>query len=230
MSITLINTADGSHSLFNPELNETYHSVHGAVQESRHVFVSNGFDFLRERMPAGPVRIFEVGFGTGLNALLTLRSAREHSREVHYTAIESAPLDETVWRQLNHGSVVGDADAFTRMHECPWDQEVPVDPAFTLLKRHGDIHSWQPLPPTAGEVAHRFQVIYFDAFAPAKQPDMWTVDVLKKVVDAMSPGGVFVTYCAKGQVKRDLKRLGLTVETLPGPPGKKEMVRGMRVG
>ncbi len=219
MSVELVTTGDGSHSLRNTDLDETYHSMHGAVQESRHVFIANGLDVFLQKL-ADPLRVFEVGFGTGLNALLTWRWARKHRRHVHYTSIEAFPLEPSVWSKLNYGEHLGHGDDVRTLHRVPWNVETRVEEFFTLFKIHGDIQSW--------ESSEAFHLVYFDAFAPSKQPEMWTLDVLSKVVGAMMTDGVFVTYSAKGQLKRDLNTLGLLVETLAGPPGKKEMVRALK--
>lgn len=215
----IIVTKDGSHSLLNTELNETYHSVHGALQESIHVFIKNGFDFALEKVKDESLSILEIGFGTGLNAILTLQRAQPISTKIQYTSLEAFPLSEEIWSKLNYTNTIGLADYFDKMHRAPWDVETAILPNFHLLKRNVTLQQ--------AELNASFDLVYFDAFAPNKQPEMWTLDILEKVVKAMKPSGVFVTYCAKGQLKRDLKSLGLEVETLPGPPGKKEMVRGV---
>ena len=204
--IKVITTSDGSHSLLNTELNETYHSVHGAIQESMHVFIKNGLDHFSR---PGVVKIFEVGFGTGLNALLTALSGRQ----VHYTAIEAFPLDEEVYQQLNYEP----KDLLMSLHRNPKLETL----SFIFNKLNITLQSIALEP-------NSYDIIYFDAFAPSKQPEMWELPMIRKVCDALTPGGLFVTYCAKGQLKRDLKSLGMEVETLPGPPGKKEMVRGTK--
>jgi len=221
MSLTLITTGDGSHSLRNEALNETYHSVHGAVQESVHVFIRNGLEHRLQDSHDKPLSIFEVGFGTGLNALLSVNYALEHAVPVTYTSIEAFPVPEEIWRTLNYASTEEAQKKFHSLHEVPWETEQPIVSSFQLRKMHTTLEN-VALPPSS------FDVIYFDAFAPNKQPDLWTLSMLEKVAVLLKPGGVFVTYCAKGQLKRDLKSLGLTTETLPGPPGKKEMVRATR--
>ena len=222
MSLQLITTSDGSHSLLNSELNETYHSVHGALRESIHVFIKHGLEFFAGQNSLVTIHIFEVGFGTGLNALLTLEYALKQGCQIHYTSVEAFPIDHTTARSLNYPDALSMTDAreyFERLHAAPWDVEAVIAPGFTLLKKKTSLQEITLMP--------EYDVIYFDAFAPSKQPEMWELSVLEKVRNAIKPGGVFVTYCAKGQLKRDLKTLGLVVETLPGPPGKKEMVRGV---
>jgi tRNA U34 5-methylaminomethyl-2-thiouridine-forming methyltransferase MnmC len=222
MGIEIITTSDGSHSLLNTTLNETYHSRHGAVQESLHVFIKEGLDYLLTKKPAATISILEIGFGTGLNALLTAQRALEVSAVVQYTSLETKPLPELIWAQLNYTSSPDAEVLFRSLHEAPWATAVDITPAFRLTKRKVSLLEATFAPGS-------FDLIYFDAFAPNKQPEMWTYAVLETVVHTLREGGMFVTYCARGQLKRDLKALGLTVETLAGPPGKKEMVRGVQL-
>lgn len=217
----IIFTKDGSHSLLNTELNETYHSVHGALQESVHVFIKNGLDYFITQRPQETISIFEVGFGTGLNALLTLQFSRERSQKISYTSVEAFPISEEIWSKLNYADALGTTDDFQQLHHAPWDQLSTITPDFEIKKIKGTLQ--QVILPE-----NTFDLIYFDAFAPNKQPEMWTIDILGKAVQSLRSPGVFVTYCAKGQLKRDLKSLGVEVETLPGPPGKKEMVRARK--
>jgi len=214
----IIVTKDGSHSLLNTELNETYHSVHGALQESIHVFIKNGFDLALQKNPES-ISILEVGFGTGLNALLTLQRAQQVQTKIQYTSIEAFRLPENIWSKLNYAESLGLSEYFIKLHQAPWNVESSILPNFPLLKIDKTLQTV--------DLNSTYDLIYFDAFAPNKQPEMWTLDILSKVVGLMKPSGIFVTYCAKGQLKRDLKSLGLNIETLPGPPGKKEMVRGV---
>lgn len=220
MAIEIFTTSDGSHSLLNTELNETYHSTHGALQESIYVFIQKGFEFTAERNQLREIHILEIGFGTGLNALLTLQKALGHSVNVYYTTLEVFPLDEEVWRNLNYAESLGMTEDFARLHLAKWNEWQTLSPNFHLLKLNGTL---QQLDLSAS----LYDVVYYDAFAPSKQPEMWELPVLEKVIRQLKPNGTFVTYCAKGQLKRDLKTLGLQVETLEGPPGKKEMVRGV---
>ena len=216
--LKIITTADGSHSLFNEELNETYHSVHGAIQESVHVFIQSGLQYVLERSSSLPISIFEVGFGTGLNALLTLQHLKGHAKAVNYTAIEHSPLGEEIWSKLNYASLLNLEAEYNDLHHSAWGRPRSLTANFNLLK----------LNTTLQQVAlsnESVDLVYYDAFAPSKQPELWSLDVLTKIFEALKPGGVVVTYCAKGQLKRDLHGLGLVVETLAGPPGKKEMVR-----
>jgi tRNA U34 5-methylaminomethyl-2-thiouridine-forming methyltransferase MnmC len=222
--LELITTSDGSHSLLNSELNETYHSVHGAIQESIHVFIKNGLDYFEKGNHQSEIKILEVGFGTGLNALLTLQHSLIKATKILYKSLEAFPIEQEIASQLNYPKALKFSDSekyFAQLHQSSWDQKVEITSNFSLFKRHIKIQDIE-----LG--SEEFDVIYFDAFAPSKQPELWELSVLKQVEQSMKPGAVFVTYCAKGQLKRDLKSLGLLVETLPGPPGKKEMVRAVK--
>jgi tRNA U34 5-methylaminomethyl-2-thiouridine-forming methyltransferase MnmC len=221
MGIRIITTHDGSHSLFHEELNETYHSVHGALQESVHVFIKSGLNYFCTHHLLSEGSVLEIGFGTGLNAWLTLREALQKEVSIHYTSVEAFPLEASVWKNLNYATVLEEQQWFEKIHEAAWNQKVEIYPRFHLHKIHNilqqiELHN------------HTFDIVYFDAFAPNKQPEMWAVPVLKKVFDAIKPGGIFVTYCAKGQLKRDLKSLGFIVEAIKGPPGKREMIRAVK--
>jgi tRNA U34 5-methylaminomethyl-2-thiouridine-forming methyltransferase MnmC len=216
----LITTADGSHSLFVPALNEHYHSVHGAVQESLHVFLRQGFDAVAEQTP---LRILEIGFGTGLNAWLTLLASA--GREVVYTSLEAYPVEMQQAMALNYPQVKGaegDAALFAAMHQSAWNEAVQITPEFTLIKQHTTLEAFE-----AGSGV--YDLIYFDAFAPRVQPELWTAEVFIKLFSASAAGAVLTTYCAKGEVRRNMQAAGFIVERLPGPPGKREMLRGKKV-
>lgn len=218
--IEIITTSDGSHSLRNNRLSETYHSVHGALQESKHVFIRNGLQHFYETQNNRDLSILEVGFGTGLNALLTLQFAIENKVRIRYTTIEPFPLPENVWSKLNYGHHLQAEGYFTALHRAELNTEVVIAPDFIVVKVDKGLQQVH--------LDELYDVIYFDAFAPSVQPELWGYDVLQNVTASLNSGGVFVTYSAKGQLKRDLNKLGLRVETLPGPPGKNEMVRGIK--
>lgn len=219
-NLEIITTSDGSHSLLNTLLKESYHSHHGALQESLHVFIERGLKFfIAENNPAS-IQIFEVGFGTGLNALLTLQHAVKSKIHITYTSVDTLPLDKNIWSNLNFAGTSDDKEYFSRLHSVEWDLTQKISEEFNLLKLKSSLQTV--------ELGSAYDIVYFDAFAPSKQPEMWEYKLLERVAFAMRSGGVFVTYCAKGQLKRDLKDLGLTVETLAGPPGKKEMIRAIK--
>ena len=217
-TIKIIVTGDGSHSLFNEALDETYHSRHGAVQESLYVFIEHGFrHFVRTQQPK-LISILEVGFGTGLNALLTVAEAIESNIPVAYTALETYPLSQEVWVKLNYSD---NNNLFNELHQSEWERWNQINSHFRLLKLEKSLQDVELDP-------GQYDLVYFDAFAPNKQPELWELTMLDKVVKTLKSGGMFVTYCAKGQLKRDLKSLGLIVESLVGPPGKREMVRALK--
>ena len=223
-NVKIITTEDGSHSLYHEELQETYHSFHGAYRESIHVFMIYGLDSWLARNPRKfPIRIFEVGFGTGLNAWLALVWAEQNQVPVLYHSIEPFPIGKEVYSQLNyiehdHG-IWHFHKYFEALHEAPWNEGGPVSEYFNFKKDITTLEEAQLYPS---------DIVFFDAFAPSKQPELWTKETLEKVTSAMRPGGLFTTYSAKGQLRRDLKELGLEVEILPGPPGKKEMTRAWK--
>lgn len=223
MGIEIITTSDGSHSLRNDELNETYHSIHGAMQESIHVFIKKGLDHFLELNPTvAEVNILEIGFGTGLNALLTWQRSFQISQKLNYTSLETFPIPEELWSKLNYAADESSTAGFRRLHEAEWNTFVDIENNFHLRKIEQSLEDLTP-------PVESFDIVYYDAFAPNKQPEMWTPDILSKVAAALKKGGILVTYCAKGQLKRDLKALELEISTLDGPPGKKEMVRAKKV-
>jgi tRNA U34 5-methylaminomethyl-2-thiouridine-forming methyltransferase MnmC len=207
-------TADGSHTLFIPEMDEHYHSVNGAVQESYHVFIEAGL-----RRMKGSVRVLEIGFGTGLNAFLTLLHA---DVPVEYYTVELYPLPFDVVCSLNYGEIIcpGKEELFRSLHTAAWDMSVKITDLFTLHKIQGDSNTCV-LPGDIG-------LVYFDAFAPDKQPEMWNQDIFNKLYQSMIPGGVLTTYCAKGSVRRMMQKAGYSMERIPGPPGKREMLRATK--
>lgn len=221
MSREIFITNDGSHSLLHKELNETYHSVHGAIQESKHVFIENGLSCWWALNSHRIANVLEVGFGTGLNAFLSAMLSLESQVGINYASIEAFPLAREVWSRLNYPDSLGHRELFEKLHDVSWDSEHELMPSFRLTKYYSTLQTVKLLP-------EAFDVVYFDAFAPSKQPEMWDLSMLEKVVNALAPGGILVTYCARGQVKRDLASLGLAVETLSGPPGKKEMTRASK--
>jgi tRNA U34 5-methylaminomethyl-2-thiouridine-forming methyltransferase MnmC len=212
-------TGDGSHTLYVRELEECYHSVNGAVQESVHVFIGAG---LRQK-PAGKLRLLEVGFGTGLNTFLTLLEARKAPYRVEYYAVELFPLPPSIVGKLNYPTLAGAGEEglFEALHTAPWNEPVALSDCFTLHKIEGDCRRCE-LPPS-------IDLIYFDAFAPSKQPEVWTAELFNKLYAHTAGEGILVTYCAKGSVRRMMQQAGYTVERLPGPPGKREMLRATRL-
>jgi len=221
--LQLINTSDGSHTIKHLELNETYHSTHGAIQESRHVYIQQGLHYFLDQYKPESLRILEIGFGTGLNALLTLMDEKALGIKKIYHTIEAFPLSNDIIKQLNYPDYLGKkaASSFSELHQAEWNKEVEVAANFVIHKMHADV--------CTKSMEGTFDLVYFDAFAPKVQPEIWAKSVLANVIRVMSDNGVLVTYCASGQFKRDLKSLNMTVEEVPGPPGKRVMVRAYRL-
>ena len=211
----LIITADGSHTLYVPEMDEHYHSINGAVQESLLIFIKYGFD----TCTANPLNILEIGFGAGLNAFLTAMKSLEGNRRVHYTTVEKYPLPENITDSMNYHTYAGKGtrEMFRLIHSSPWNSDVRICNNFTIRKIESDITICIP--------EGTYDLIYFDAFGPDKQPEMWSEDVFKRIAALTRENGIFVTYSAKGQVKRNLRGCGFNVSLLPGPPGKRQIIR-----
>jgi tRNA U34 5-methylaminomethyl-2-thiouridine-forming methyltransferase MnmC len=226
MNKEIIMTDDGSRSIYLPEINEYYHSRFGAVQESRHVYINAGF-----RRAAGPgtrLHILEVGLGTGLNALLTFFAARESRVPVVYEALEPYPLPENILGQLGYPALFTEAGQAEQVFSLIHAREAGSRPVFLaddfqFIKLADRIETYHP----ADEV---FNLVYFDAFGPGVQADLWTEHIFRKLYTAMAAGGILVTYSAKGSVRRALKAAGFSVERLPGAAGKREMTRASRIG
>jgi tRNA U34 5-methylaminomethyl-2-thiouridine-forming methyltransferase MnmC len=211
-------TRDGSSTLFVPELNEHFHSINGAVQESKHVYIDMGFNTVRRK----DIRIFELGFGTGLNALLTAMNSIQ--RTVIYHAIELHPLSWAIVKKLGYQDFLDLSDDersfFKSMHEVQWEQEILVRSDYLLMKINASIIEYA--------LTGFYDLVFFDAFAPDMQPELWEEPVFLKLYESMNAGGRLVTYCAKGEVRRRMQRVGFVVERLPGSPGKREMLRGTK--
>jgi tRNA U34 5-methylaminomethyl-2-thiouridine-forming methyltransferase MnmC len=215
-------TSDNSNTLYVPDLDEHYHSTHGAIQESRHVFIKEGLSFLISR-GYKEIDIFEVGFGTGLNALLSWLEADSQKVNVNYYSIEKFPVPVNMALSLNFSALLGsdNNDYMEKLHNASWDMLVELSPNFRLKKIKNELQCI--------DVNQHFDLVYYDAFGPRAQPEMWSPQLLQKSVDLLKEGGIWVSYCAKGQVKRDLKSAGLQIESIPGPPGKREMTRGCKI-
>ena len=242
-------TDDGSATLFVPELNEHYHSTKGARTESQHIFIDMGL----KASPAATPRVLEIGFGTGLNAWLTLEEAERSRRNIHYTGLELYPLEWQTIEQL--GYISNDEqltttarqqpaiELFKQLHTSPWEKDVQLTPHFTLRKIETDVNK---LRVENGELRVNnsndsvadsqlstlnspFNLVYFDAFAPEKQPEMWSQELFNRLYVLLDKDGILTTYCAKGVVRRMLQTAGFTVERLPGPPGgKREILRARK--
>ena len=217
MDNKLVITNDGSHSIFNPKINECYHSKHGAIVEAEHVFIRNGFSALNKPK----LNILEVGFGTGLNALLTYQKAEQKSIEVNYHTMELCPINKESYMRLNFTKLIGlEQKKLLDLHSCSWEEEHKISTYFTLTKNHTSLERYN--------TNIKFDIIYFDAFSPDKQPELWNEIIFKKMHKFLKNNGFLVTYCAKGVVKRTMKTVGFEVVVLDGPPGKRQMTKGKK--
>lgn len=223
MKKDLIVTADGSHTIAAPGINATYHSVHGAISESMHVFIDAGFHYLlKYQMAFNSLPVFEMGFGTGLNALLTLIAAEKNKQPIFYETIEPFPLELSTFKLLNYCTILqrpGLQTAFDLLHECEWNKAIVITPYFTFKKINSELGKYSG--------STNFNLIYFDAFAPTVQPELWTTEMFKKLYVRMDTNGVLVTYSSKSIVRKAMQAAGFTVTKIPGPHGKREMVRAI---
>jgi tRNA U34 5-methylaminomethyl-2-thiouridine-forming methyltransferase MnmC len=206
----LVKTADGSFTLFIPEVEETYHSTHGAVQESMHVFIENGLKVCDKEV----IRILEVGLGTGLNAMLTLQHA---TKKINYCGLEPYPLSKEILEELSANK----SDQFEmKFHVSNAGEWISIQENFSFVRMEVGLEEFSS--------EEKFDVIYYDAFGPRVEPGLWTLERMQQCFDLLNDGGIFVTYCAKGEVRRNLQAAGFVVERLAGPPGKREMLRGVK--
>jgi tRNA U34 5-methylaminomethyl-2-thiouridine-forming methyltransferase MnmC len=215
----LMKSADGSHTLYVEALNEHYHSVHGAIQESLHVFIHACFN----HSSVNPVKIFEIGFGTGLNAILTFIETDKTDKIVVYHSIELYPIENQLADQLNYPEFLPDkyGKIFKQFHKLEWNKQHEIEKNFYLNKIQADLISY-PL-------TEMYDIIYFDAFSPEKQPELWSESVFKKLFEHLNYGGILTTYSAKGLIKQRLRQVGFHVERLKGPPGKWQMIRATKI-
>jgi len=211
-------------------MNVSYHSHHGAIQESRHVFINAGLHYLLNNMQVPALYVFEMGFGTGLNALLTLIEANDRKQKIHYSTIELFPISPVEATTLNYCDQLKRKDlssAFEQLHQCEWENDISITPFFTIHKRKISL-----LDINSSNLFHDGlfgqNLIYFDAFAPAAQPELWTKKIFEVLYSGLMPEGVLVTYCSKGTVRRAMQAAGFILEKIPGPPGKREIVRAIK--
>ena len=219
MKRKIITTADGSKTIQIEEWEEQYHSIHGAVQEAYHVFIKNGLDIFKNQ----EISILEIGFGTGLNAIISLVEAKKRNLKVSYHGVEAYPVSLAEIEELDYIETLGFKPyqkEFSKMHSSEWGITVELTDYFSLFKNQLNFQ----------EIEHQnlFNLIYFDAFGYRVQPELWSVSLFRKMFDALKQGGILVTYAAKGSVRRAMQEVGFTVERLPGPPGKREMLRATK--
>ncbi|MCB0400249.1 MAG: tRNA (5-methylaminomethyl-2-thiouridine)(34)-methyltransferase MnmD [Winogradskyella sp.] len=240
MKRKIITTSDGSKTIQIEDWNEQYHSIHGAIQEANHVFIKHGLLFYLEDCHterrslsevevsrsandiSHPINIFEIGFGTGLNAFLTFLKAKELQQPINYVGVEAYPVKTHEIQQLNYVELISEKhkDEFENMHHISWEAKHNISPIFTLEKQEKFFKDITD--------ENAFDIIYFDAFGARVQPELWTEDIFAIMFKALKNNGVLVTYSAKGSVRRAMQAVGFTVERLPGPPGKREMLRATK--
>lgn len=221
MKRTLLKTGDGSYTLHIPEWDEQYHSKHGAIAEALHVFIKEGLYYWSSKNAATKISIMEIGFGTGLNALLTFLETEKNVFQIDYTGVEAYPLSLDEIEKLNYTSLLNASEEkFLKLHEISWEEKTAISDNFRLTKQKqffSEINN-----------ENSFNLIYFDAFGIRVQPELWTEEIFKKMFSALKPKGVLVTYAANGNARRAMQAVGFSVKRLPGPPGKKEMLRGTK--
>lgn len=217
----ILETEDGSKTLYIPEMDEQYHSVKGALTEALHVYITNGFKAHESQNPC----VFEVGFGTGLNAMLTAIECQKLGRTCQYIGIERYPVTTPELEQLGYENLFEPEQRtiFKQLHQTPWNETTELSKEFRLLKIKADLLSYN-----LDNLPH-FDVVYFDAFGPDKQSEMWGKAIFQKIFKHCNQEAILVTYSAKGEIRRRLQSIGFQMERLPGPPGKREMLRGKKV-
>lgn len=220
MERKIVVTKDGSNTFEYPDVRGTYHSRHGALGESRHVFLEEGFHDALRRFPGQALSVFEMGFGSGLNALLTALEAQRLQLPVQYVAVEAFPIPPEEADALNYGAMLGARELFQQLHAAPWDMETRISGHFTIRKEEGALQDLQ--------LSGLYHLVYYDAFAPSSQPELWQAERFRQLFDVLYTGGTLVTYCSKSVVRRAMMEAGFTVTKPPGPWGKREMVRAVR--
>lgn len=222
MKREIITTGDGSTTIHLPDWNEQYHSRHGAIKEAQHVFIDMGIKKLME-IPCEEIKILEIGFGTGLNALVTWQEVKDKPVKIDYTGVEAYPVAPEELRHLNFAGELKEEGAegfFMDLHLAEWEVPSQISPSFRLTKQKMFFEDI--------EAREEYHLIYFDAFGARVQPQLWTEEIFMKMFSALKTGGILVTYAAKGSVRRAMQEVGFTVERLPGPPGKREMLRAIK--
>lgn len=221
MKHTLLKTGDGSYTLHIPEWDEQYHSKHGAIAEALHVFIKEGLYHWLSENAATKAYILEIGFGTGLNTFLTYLEAEKHSWNINYTGVEAFPLGEEEYQKMNYAEMLKTSDeVFSKLHSSPWEEKTTISKNFQLLKEQKSFAEISAV--------NNYNLIYFDAFGIRVQPELWTEEIFAIMYNALKPKGVLVTYAANGNARRAMQAVGFKVERLPGPPGKKEMMRATK--
>lgn len=220
MKRMLLITDDNSHTISIPELNATYHSLKGAIQESRHIYLDAGLKYFIDNNPKQSINIFEMGFGTGLNSFLTLLESIKSDRNFFYQSVELFPLLKEEYSLLNYQQLLDNPCNFLQLHEIDWEKKYQITPNFSLLKTNQSFLTFK--------FTQNFDIVYYDAFAYNTQPELWSEVIFKKVYENLNIGGILVTYSSKSLVRKAMVAAGFKVEKIPGPKGKSEIVRALK--
>ena len=216
--LKIVSSNDGSHTIYREDIDEHYHSIHGSIQESIHVFINAGLKDYLKTQQVSTLNILEIGFGTGLNALLTIEENYRLKQNINYHSLEPFPIPYSIIEKINFKEI--NSEVFVKLHEVNWEINNSINDNFTFLKRIIKIEDFKP--------TIKYDLIYYDAFGPNSQQEMWELKIFKQLYNMLNKNGFLVTYCAKGQVRRDLESVGFKMERLPGPIGKREMLRGKK--
>lgn len=219
LKTVIVNTDDGSHTLYQNDIDEHYHSTFGAFTESRHIFIEQGLKAVNKR----GIHVFEMGFGTGLNCLLSYIEAEKSNKKVMYHTIENHPLDIENALQLNYSSLLGKqaAKVFHNLHTAKWDTDIQMSDFFNIRKINQDINDYT--------FDDTYDIVYYDAFSPKAQPEVWQYSIFRRIYEHLNDHGFIITYCVKGEVKALLVKCGFHLQKLPGPPkGKREILKAIK--
>lgn len=219
MNMKIVTTSDQSNTIYTSKFDEHYHSTFGALNESLHVYIETGLNHCQ----LNSIKVFEVGFGTGLNTILTYIESEKRKLNIEYTGIELYPIDSRMIKQLNYEELLSENQKkiFDQIHRCEWNKKIEITNNFTFQKINSDFNSYH--------FTEKYDLIYFDAFAPDKQPEMWDFENFTKIYNTLNSGGILTTYSSKGIVKKNLREAGFKVTRLNGPTGKRHILRAEKI-
>jgi tRNA U34 5-methylaminomethyl-2-thiouridine-forming methyltransferase MnmC len=219
LNIKIINTSDGSNTVYNKDIDECYHSTFGAISESVHIFIDNGL----EKLKLSEINVFEIGFGTGLNAFLSAIYAQSKSIKINYYTIEKHPLDSSTINSLNYFHQLANQEIYNALHLAEWNKMEQISPFFLIYKLNQDLIHFD------FKQIESPDIVFFDAFSPSKQPEMWQPEIFEKIYNSLNINGILLTYTAAGIVKKSLRKVGFHVKRLKGPPGKHHMLMAQKI-